>query len=181
MFENFKHAKRFLKHHQFASNFCGWNFASNTTYPKHKIDNPNYCVPMVIFQRYKNIYIFLTFSIPIVAPFITFSCFKMFKILLEFSKKSHIKIALLKKNPENPIFLLKKWQILLKKINTSLEKLEALKPMKWRLWLVLGSFLFLKTIGSKYNIILKDLTWFLFKNLLSSFQDPSKASKSCTK
>jgi hypothetical protein len=41
-----------LKHHQFASNFEQWNFASNGAYVKKWFDNPNYCVTLVIFQNY---------------------------------------------------------------------------------------------------------------------------------
>jgi hypothetical protein len=55
----------------------------------------------------------------------------MFKILLKFSKKIHIEIALKNKNfQKNPIFFMGNWQILLKKITTSIEKFEAIKPMK---------------------------------------------------
>ncbi len=35
-------------------NFIYWNFESNGTYYKTKINNPNYCVPMVIGQNCKN-------------------------------------------------------------------------------------------------------------------------------
>ncbi len=35
----------------FASNFEILNFASNEVYSKKQIDNPNYCVVIVIFQR----------------------------------------------------------------------------------------------------------------------------------
>jgi hypothetical protein len=69
-------------------------------------------------------------SIPIVAPFITFSCLQMLKILLEFSIKFHNKIALENKNfQKNPIFNSKNGNFV-EKIITSLEKFEALKPMK---------------------------------------------------
>ncbi len=42
------------KNYRFAWNFNHWNFESNGTYCKTKINNPNYCVPMVIGQNCKN-------------------------------------------------------------------------------------------------------------------------------
>jgi len=47
----FKHAKGFLKHHQFASRFEQWNFISNGTLKKIKIDNP---IIMFLLWLFKN-------------------------------------------------------------------------------------------------------------------------------
>ncbi len=49
----FEHAKRFLKHHQFASSFEQWNFISNETSKGKKVNNSIYYAPLVIFQKYK--------------------------------------------------------------------------------------------------------------------------------
>jgi hypothetical protein len=39
-----------------------------------------------------------------------------------------------------------------------------------------GSLVFIKTIGSKYETILKGLIWFFFKKLFSYFQNLGKVS-----
>jgi len=49
----FEHVNDLLKHHQFASNFEHWNFASIGAYSKKHFDNQIYYAPFVIFQRYK--------------------------------------------------------------------------------------------------------------------------------
>jgi hypothetical protein len=51
-FECFKHVKGLLKHWQIESNIHYWNFAMNGAYSEKKFDNPNYCAPLVIFQKF---------------------------------------------------------------------------------------------------------------------------------
>ncbi len=69
---------------------CVWilkHYPSNTTYPKHKINNPNYCVPMVIFQRYKNNLFFEHYPSPLWLLLLHFHALNCLKYYLSFPKK----------------------------------------------------------------------------------------------